>query len=1088
MQQGSGTAWEEHRGEMVTVHAAPGGEAAAGAERELQRAEEAARALTDLLEVSADLRARRVAIYLVDPVPPSPGGPEGMPPDPSAMVGESGIVRVSQDGPGDEPIAWAVTRYLSRSWFGAGAAEASPFVDGLAGVIAAGTGTGPSVESAHTWVRDQLNAGKSVSVLAGTSGLGPGGGAPGEPPGAGPPAEGPPAGGPPGAAPPVGGPPPEGPPGGPEGAPPPGDAVIAPPPGAMMMKPGGPGPGAAAPSTPPAAAAAFAATSFVGSLLERHGGAAIRRVLEGFDPARRDRIVVEVFQQSLGSLEENWLKSLRAQPKAQTLRTFIQYMLPLFRPYWLRQIEVFVYMIIAAVFAVISLPLASGAVIGALSPNSESGHGQSGPLGSILANVTDWLRRGNTQSKIFVFAGILLLVYGLQALISLRRWVASETVSQRLVISLQERLFGHLLRLPHSFYSQANVGDLMSRLTSDIMGVSTALTGILNHGMFLTISVATAAASVVTLNPRLGAMILVVAPLFFLTYKVLSGRIAKASYERMVQMGSAASVTEETLSAHSVIKAFGLEKRAQAAYAHQLGGIFKSALRMVRIQSIFEASSEIFITLGELLVLSYGGYLVLHGDLALAVLVAFVGIVPSLLLPIAGFSDIGEMVQTASGSLARVTELLDQPLPISDPPGAKPAPPLERELKFENVTFGYTPDKAILQDVDITIRSGENVAIVGASGSGKSTLVNLLLRFWDPWSGQVLFDGRDIREATLESVRGQIGMVFQETFAFNTTIRENIAIGRPDASDEEITGAARGAQIDEWIEQLPAGYETVLGERGVRMSGGQRQRLAIARVLLRNPRIMVLDEATSALDAETEAEILDTLQEVARGRTTLAITHRLSMAARADRVLVIDKGRVAEEGTHSELVAAGGLYQRLYESQVASATALGAPATPAAAASEAPVALAEGLDIDQLREVPLLSGLSEAEVEAVARHLRPERRTEGEVVVRQGDRGDSMYLVGSGELEVVVEDEGVPRHVGLLHGGDHFGEVALLTGKPRNATVRTTMPSELYSLSRADFEELLRQQPQVRDTLTRVMTERSSALAAAAEAAGATRP
>jgi len=488
---------------------------------------------------------------------------------------------------------------------------------------------------------------------------------------------------------------------------------------------------------------------------------------------------------------------------------------------------------------------------------------------------------------------------------------------------------------------------------------------------------------------------------------------------------------------------------------------------MVRISALFDATTNIAITIGQLIVLGVGGWLVLNGQMELAVLVAFLGILPSLLQPIAQFSGIGETVQQTAGSLARVSELLDVPVTIEDAPRAVPLPPLEREVRLEEVTFGYDGGRPILLGLGLTVPAGQTVAIVGPSGSGKSTVVNLVLRFWDPQEGRVTIDGHDLREVTLASLRSQIGLVFQDTFVFNTTVRENIAIGRPGASDEEITEAARGARLAEYVESLPAGYDTVLGERGLRMSGGQRQRLAIARVLLRDPRIMILDEATSALDAETEAGILETLDEIVQGRTTIAITHRLSLAAKADLIHVIDGGRLVESGSHAELSTASGLYQRLYEAQ--------------SRYDAAPSETAEA-EIVRLRAVPVFEGLPDEAIAAIAAQARPETCEAGQDVVRQGERADRMYVVDDGAFDVLVGPPGSERIVARLASGDVLGEAAILAGVPRNATIRAATPGRLFSLTAEDFRAVLERHPSVRVHVERIVAEREAALRAAAAA------
>jgi ABC-type multidrug transport system ATPase subunit len=483
-------------------------------------------------------------------------------------------------------------------------------------------------------------------------------------------------------------------------------------------------------------------------------------------------------------------------------------------------------------------------------------------------------------------------------------------------------------------------------------------------------------------------------------------------------------------------------------------------MRLVVVGSIFDVSISLATTVGQVVVLGVGGYLVMDGQLTIGTLLAFIGLLPSLFQPIAALSGVAQTVQQASGALDRVSELLDEPVTIDDKPGAVPLDPLAHDLRLDDVTFGYEPGQPVLHDLTLTIPAGANVAFVGPSGSGKSTVVNLLLRFYDPDQGRVLLDGRDLREVTVDSVRRQIGLVFQDTFIFDSTVRENIAIGRPDATDAEVADAARAAQLTSYIDALPAGYDTVLGERGVRMSGGQRQRLAIARALLRDPRILILDEATSALDPHTEAEIQETLAAAATGRTTISITHRLTSATSADRIFVLDQGRLVEEGTHADLVDAAGLYQRLYDEQ----TGRAAPVLEATAT------------IAALRRVPLFASLDADTLASVATRLTRERVAEGAAVVRQGEPGDALYVVARGRLEVLLVVGEEERRVNTLADGDFFGEMALLTGEPRSATVRAVSATELYRLGHDDFTTLLDQEPAMRTAVTQTIRERRNAL------------
>ncbi|HEY7874937.1 MAG TPA: cyclic nucleotide-binding domain-containing protein, partial [Actinomycetota bacterium] len=318
----------------------------------------------------------------------------------------------------------------------------------------------------------------------------------------------------------------------------------------------------------------------------------------------------------------------------------------------------------------------------------------------------------------------------------------------------------------------------------------------------------------------------------------------------------------------------------------------------------------------------------------------------------------------------------------------------------------------------------------------------------------------------------QIGIVFQETFVFNTTLRDNIGMSKPGATDAEIVAAAEQAQLQSLVESLPAGYDTVLGERGVRMSGGQRQRLAIARALLRDPAILIFDEATSALDARTEAEIRETISHVVGGRTTISITHRLGIAADADLIAVLDGGQVAELGPHKELVKAGGLYQSLYEEQMGSATAGGKPRL--------------GPEAARLKKVPMFSGLQGTALADLADRLMIEKFAPGEDVVRQGDPGEKLYIITQGQADVLVRTGRVERRVNTVKTGDYFGEYALLTGEERTATVRATAPMEVYSLSKDEFTGLVESDAKLKKMLSDFVSQRAAAFAAAAEAAGLT--
>jgi ABC-type multidrug transport system fused ATPase/permease subunit len=778
------------------------------------------------------------------------------------------------------------------------------------------------------------------------------------------------------------------------------------------------------------------ATSFVAFLLRAYGPDPMRRFLEAYDPERRDAAATLAYQRPLGSLEELWLVSLhQVSGFRATLRALLGHLWPLMKPYRLRWLEIFAYMLLGIAYT-ITLPLAFKYLFDTVIPDGS-------------------LRR------LGIFVGVLFVIFVASTLVTMRRTYVTALVNQHVLFGLQGRMFEQLQRLSHSFYGRAKVGDLMARLSQDLNTVQEATSAVLAQGLFLALSALAAAVTALVLSPLLGALVLVVVPLFSVSYVLLLSRLRTASFEVQTIYGHVAASIQENLSAHAVVKAFGLEDRAIASYRGRLAGLLRSLLRVVLLSSVFEASVSMAVTLGQLLVIGVGGYLVIDGQVTLGTLVAFVGLLPTFFQPITALANVGQEVQRAAGAIDRMLEILEEPVEIAELPSAAPLPPIARDVRLERVSFGYDRDRLILRGVDMTIPAGRHVAVVGPSGSGKSTIVNLLLRFWDPQQGRVLFDGRDAREVTVASLRGQIGLVFQDTFVFDTTVRENIALAREGATDADVLAAARAARLETWIESLPAGPDTVLGERGVRMSGGQRQRLAIARALLRNPSLLILDEATSALDAQTEAEILETLAEAAAGRTTISITHRLSLAARADYVFVLEQGRLVEAGTHAELSRAGGPYQRLHDEQTAYVTAGLAPLP---------------IEIGRLRAIPLFADLGPDELAEVAQRLTAEEFGAGEIVMRQGEAGGKLYLIASGQVEIVAREDGRDRRVNTLNDGDYFGEMALLTDEPRAATVRTTMPTELFSLTRGDFLALLEHDPAARDGVRERVAARRLAL------------
>lgn len=785
------------------------------------------------------------------------------------------------------------------------------------------------------------------------------------------------------------------------------------------------------------------AASFVAYLLATYGQEALRQFFSSSNGTRQDQAALTVYHQALGQLEEAWLKYLRkpAERKSASL-LFARQLFPFLKPYWGTTIKVLLYSLIGLAFNVI-VPLSTRYLLDSVIPQKQI-------------------------STLIIFSSFLLLYFILNSSIGVRRSQLTAVVVQHVITDMQQKSFQHLQRLSHRFYGEAKLGDLMARLSTDAQLVQQAFEQVMGNGLMMICGTITSLIVLFSLQPIIGLLVTIVIPLVMFCYNLLGKRFQQASADKQRLVGEAATLVQENLSSHAVVKAFGLETSMVGSYGARLLALLKASVRLEVIAAFFQ-NSLIFASLVEqLIVLGVGGYLVMQGQITLGTLMAAWSVMPALLAPVSMFGILVEMVQTASGSLERIVELQDEPVTIQDKAGALTLVPLNQEICLEHVQFAYESGRTIIDDLNVTIPAGLNIAIVGPSGSGKSSLISLLSRFWDPTAGQILFDGHDIQDVTLASLRDQIGLVFQDTFIFDTTVRENIAIGKSGATDKEIIAAAQGAKLDEYIAALPAGYNTMLGERGVRMSGGQRQRLAIARALLRNPRILILDEATSALDTQTEREILETLDELKRGRTTISITHRLTMAANADRILVLEGGKLVQQGTHGELLNQDGLYRRLYQEQLGNTHH---------SPEEHTTPVSAPIDGEQLRVLPLFQGVNAELLTQVAGQMVRRRYEPGEYILNQGEPGSAFYLIRFGQVEVLLNTQGKKRCINVLDEGAFFGEISLLAVEQCTASVRAVFPTECYVLTRAAFSRLLDQEQHLSTQIWNTLAQRRSELA-----------
>jgi ATP-binding cassette subfamily B protein len=507
----------------------------------------------------------------------------------------------------------------------------------------------------------------------------------------------------------------------------------------------------------------------------------------------------------------------------------------------------------------------------------------------------------------------LVLLTGLSGLTFLashvRRYRGGQ-VALQVQYDLRNEMHDHLQSLDFENLSRMPTGQLVARANSD----STLVQGLLNFFPVVSSNVLMMIFSLgvmIYLSPLLSVVSVVLAPSLILVSYRMRRRIFPATWDGQQREGEVVQIVDEDVNGVRVVKAFGQEDRELRRLDESARVLYGSHMRAVRLQALYQPLLETIPTLAQVAILALGGWMALHGEITLGTFLAFSTYVTSLMSPARQLAGILTIGQQARAGLERIFQLLDTPPQIVDPPDAIVLPELRGAVSFTNVHFAYGDGASVLRGVDLEVAAGERVALVGPSGSGKSTLAMLVARFYDPHEGVVRVDGYDVRDVALASLRGQVGVVFEESFLFSDTVRANIAYGRPDASFEQIVAAARAAQAHEFIERLPGGYDAVVGERGLTLSGGQRQRLALARAILYDPRILILDDATSAIDAGVEEAIHRELRTIMAGRTTLLIAHRRSTLHLADRIVVVEAGRVAEQGTHEELLARSVLYRSL---------------------------------------------------------------------------------------------------------------------------------------------------------------------------------
>jgi subfamily B ATP-binding cassette protein MsbA len=537
-------------------------------------------------------------------------------------------------------------------------------------------------------------------------------------------------------------------------------------------------------------------------------------------------------------------------------------------------------------------------------------------LDAAYADFEGWLLAGEPVEALqrVVVAVVLILV--LKNILQYLSTLLTDRIGLRLVKDLRDDVFAKFLDLPLGFYHRYRAGELISRATNDVQIANKTINVSFTNLIRDPAQILGFLAICLWISWKLTALALLILPLSMLVIVTIGKHLRRYSHRQQERLADLTSVLQETVYGIRVVKAFAMEKFEHQRYLRESERLFQQMFKISRMQRLTSPLSEVLTTFVGAGILWFGGREVfVNQTLEPEAFLTFLGALFSMVHPIKELSGVNNGIQEGMAAADRLFEIIDNPSESSDGQQKPELPPVRGRVEFRGVDFAYLPGEPVLRGIDLVVEPGEVVALVGSSGAGKSTLVDLIPRFYDPQRGQVLIDGRDVREVSLPSLRRSLGIVTQEVILFNDTVRNNIAYGLDEVSQDRLEEAARAANAHDFIQRMPRGYDTVIGDRGTKLSGGQRQRLSIARAILKNPPVLILDEATSALDTESEQLVQEAIDRLVKDRTTFVIAHRLSTIRSADRIYALRAGRIVEAGSHAELLAAGGVYADLYNLQ-----------------------------------------------------------------------------------------------------------------------------------------------------------------------------
>ena len=533
----------------------------------------------------------------------------------------------------------------------------------------------------------------------------------------------------------------------------------------------------------------------------------------------------------------------------------------------------------------------------------------------IIKDVIDKVFSNKDMVMLNIITVGILITFFLRGIFFYSQTYLMSYIGQRVIIDIREAVYRQLQRLSLSYFDKRQTGTIMSTVTNDVAALQSALVDSLVEMVTEAMILVGSLASMFFLHWKLTILTLLTMPLVLQAINIFGRKLRNAGRILQERTADITAVLQETIAGIRVVRSFAREEYEIDRFSQQNYKNFRAQMKTSQLMAALTPVIEVLAAIGVVFIIWYGGMEVIDGTITSGALIAFLIYVVNLANPVKRLSRVYGNIQRALAAADRVFEVIDTEPDIQEMPDAIELPVVQGYVTFEQVTFAYTPGQPALQNLTLTVKPGEMVAIVGPSGAGKTTIANLLPRFYETNEGRILVDGHDIRTVTLQSLREQIGIVPQETVLFNGTIYDNILYGRLNATEADVIAAAKAANAHEFIVKLTDKYQEQIGERGAKLSGGQRQRIAIARAILKNPRILILDEATSALDTESEKLVQQALDKLMVGRTSFVIAHRLSTVQRADTIVVLDKGRIIEQGTHGELLTKGGLYHKLHQVQ-----------------------------------------------------------------------------------------------------------------------------------------------------------------------------